>query len=63
MIIDTESPEGRALVALEKFGREVLDGRDPQSAAFDHSLLSYEYLEGRIVGVSETDLAKLPEGL
>lgn len=66
MIIDTESPEGKALVALAKFGKVFVDAAkcehrwsinwiDISQMALGSGLMD-DYL-------NLTDLAKLPEGI
>ena len=74
MIIDTESPEGQALVALAKFGERALWYMEkyPDTAiemlleawALHHGI--YARTDPNADGDTEyvrTDLAKLPEGL
>ncbi len=63
MIIDTESPEGRALVALAKFGDYALDNLNlwghARETATDLGLI----VDGPRGWYDRTDLAKIPEGI
>lgn len=68
MIIDTESPEGRALVALAKFGHAVVHADRWISpwwtvfnCALEHGLI--EGADAKTNTVYFSNLAKLPEGL
>lgn len=61
MIIDTESPEGTALVALAKFGEYALAKLMRESPETDRAIELG--LIKATDGCTLTDLAKLPEGL
>lgn len=69
MIIDTDTKEGKALVALAKFGDAVLnlddwtDSNAITNAALRFHIVGYDYCEQYATGIHQTDLAKLPEGL
>lgn len=68
MIIDTESEEGKALVALARFGHDVLHADRWTSpwwlvfnCALEHGMIASADAKTNTVHFSE--LAKLPEGI
>lgn len=60
MIIDTESTEGKALVALAKYGYKCFHGEESESALSELGLMAFDKHAGIWI---ETELAQLPEGL
>lgn len=62
MIINTESDEGKALVALARFGMRVLHMRENSQTAFSLGVARAAQAEKLLDQfLDPTDLAKLPE--